>query len=143
MASSLTRGRSGGCLIAAAVGLQIMHCAVPRHEVAAAINGMVVGLAASGALPGAPPKHTHVLSAPAAGLSLFLPTEEEKRHFSRSDDRWLCEATGLVGRKRAKGILSEMSCCRLSCSTCSIVLPWCNPQGVLPQVPCWSVWDLP
>ena len=57
----------------AVVGLQIMHCAVPRHEVAAAINGMVVGLAASRVLPSAPPTHTHVLSAPpAAGLSLFL-----------------------------------------------------------------------
>ena len=45
---------------------QIMHCAVPRHEVPAAINGMVVGLAASGAPQGAPPAHEHVMSALAA-----------------------------------------------------------------------------
>lgn len=47
--------------------VQIMHCAVPRHEVPAAINGAVVGLAVSGASLDATPTHMHVLSTSTGG----------------------------------------------------------------------------
>jgi hypothetical protein len=45
--------------------VQVMHCAVPLHEVPAAINGTVVGLSVSGKSKGAAATMSHVLTATA------------------------------------------------------------------------------
>lgn len=48
--------------ILVAWGEQVMHSAVPRHEIPAAINGTVVGLSASGKPESGSPTISHVLS---------------------------------------------------------------------------------
>lgn len=47
------------------LSIQVMHCAVPLHEVPAAINGTVVGLSVSGKSKGAAATMSHVLTATA------------------------------------------------------------------------------